>query len=107
MWPKHKRRKQIDGREFVRAMAADVGGMRPLARQLGVSDRTVRRWATGEDWIDEDTATALADLVPANDGSLPVYSPDMAIDGETRVGGVSEYSRRTARGRKSCLATGS
>jgi len=37
-------------------------------------------------------------LFPQSEGSGPIYSQDMAIDGNTRVGGVGEYTIRAARG---------
>ena len=38
-------------------------------------------------------------------GSGPIYSPEMAIDGATRVGGVGEYTIRAARGEMECDET--
>jgi len=72
---------------------------RELGRRCGVSDRTIRRWASGEDWPAAESLYRLIDsLYPESAGWVPVYSPEMAIDGNTRLGGVGEYSRRAARG---------
>jgi hypothetical protein len=59
----------------------------------------VRRWAAGEDWPTAEAIARLVDvLFPQSVGSVPIYSPEMAIDGGTRVGGVGEFSRRAAQG---------
>ena len=51
------------------------------------------------DWPSQEALERLIDsIAPAKGGSLPLYSPDMAIDGNTRVAGVGEYTLRAARG---------
>lgn len=55
-WPAGKRRSSLTPAaahahaKKIRAMAEDLGGYRAVARSLGVSDRTVRRWISGEDY---------------------------------------------------------
>ena len=98
MWPIGKRRHDTDATRFVRALLAEFSA-RELGRLCGVSDRTIRRWRDGTDWPTADVLTGMIDrMFPLSDGSGPVYSPEMAIDGNTRVGGVGEYSIRAARG---------
>jgi hypothetical protein len=98
-WPAGKRRNNIDASRIVRALVAEYGA-RPLARKVGVSDRTIRRWASGEDHVTRETIDRVIDaILPVNVGSLPIYSAEMAIDGNTRVAGVGEFSIRAARGR--------
>ena len=53
-WPAGKRRSDASGRDVRRALAAirranerDGHSLRSIARTLGVSDRTVRRWLDG------------------------------------------------------------
>lgn len=92
------RKKKVDG-QWLRSFAAS-----PLARALGVSHWTVRRWQLGHAWMTtEEAADALAHVLPDCGGSLPMYSIDMAIDGNTRVGGVGDYSLRVARGEHEIL----
>lgn len=98
MWPHGKRRNATDAQRFVSALVVEFG-LRPLGRMAGVSDRTIRRWVSGEDWPSSAALYRLVDAVcPANVAAVPIYDPEMAIDGWTRLGGVGEYSRRAARG---------
>jgi len=97
-WLAGKRRHDTDATRFVGALCREFSA-RELGRLCGVSDRTVRRWRDGTDWPTADVLTSLVDqLFPQSEGSGPVYSPEMAIDGNTRVGGVGEYTIRAARG---------
>jgi transcriptional regulator with XRE-family HTH domain len=97
-WLLHRRRNTIDAARFIGALIREFGS-RDLARRCGVSDRTIRRWASGIDWPARESLEKLIDSVaPAKGGSLPLYSPDMAIDGNTRVAGVGDYTIRAARG---------
>lgn len=97
-WKKGKRRATIDPSIFIRNLLS-LHSARHLATVGGVSDRTIRRWSLGEDWCEEDRIQRLIDgLFPVNVGSCPIYSPDMAIDGHTRLVGVGQFSRRAARG---------
>ena len=97
-WPRGKRRHQTDAARFIAALCREFSA-RELGRLCGVSDRTVRRWATGEDWIERADLDRLIDaLFPASVDGGPIYSPELAIDGNTRVGGVGEYTIRAARG---------
>lgn len=97
-WQAGKRRHEMDAARFVTALCREFSA-RELGRLCGVSDRTVRRWRDGTDWPTADMLTRLVDrLFPQSDGSGPIYSPETAIDGNTRVGGVGEYSLRSARG---------
>lgn len=89
-------RRGVEARRFILALIAEFTAC-GLARLCGISDRTVRRWRDGEDWPSRDTIDRLIDrLFPLSDGSGPVYHPDMAIDGSTRVGGVGEFTIRAA-----------
>ncbi len=104
MYPRGQRRHNTDAARLIRGLLTEFSA-RELARRCGCSDRTIRRWATGEDWPAADRLYGLIDsLYPQAAGWVPVYSPDMAIDGNTRVGGVGEYTRRTARGDMEYLA---
>lgn len=97
MWPRGKRRNATDATRFVRALVAEYGAT-DIGRRAKVNTRTVYRWAHGDDWPRLETLQILADSICPDAGALPIYSPTMAIDGETRVGGVGEYSIRAARG---------
>jgi transcriptional regulator with XRE-family HTH domain len=98
MYPLGKRRHTSDAARMIRGLLTEFAA-RDLARRCGVSDRTIRRWATGEDWPAATSLHRLIDsLYPESAGWCPVYDPEMAIDGNTRLGGVGEYSRRAARG---------
>ena len=102
-WQCGKRRHSTGAARFIRSVVAEFGA-REIGRRCGVSDRTVRRWASGEDWPDVEALYRLIDsLCPQSQGAMPVYSPDMALDGSTRVGGVGEFSRRAARGEQTYL----
>ena len=97
-WPRGRRRNQIDAARFMRAMVSEFGARR-LASAIGCLDRTIRRWASGEDWCDAEVLHRLVDVMfPLGHGSIPIYSVNMAIDGYTRVGGVGEYTLRISRG---------
>lgn len=98
MWAKNRRRHDVEAARFVTALLREFSA-RELGRLCGVSDRTVRRWRDGTDWPTAAALTRLVDrLFPQSEGSGPIYSTEMAIDGWTRVGGVGEYSVRAARG---------
>lgn len=91
-------RKGLDAAEFVSRIVTEFGA-RPLARKCGVSDHTIRRWASGEDWPTQEAIERLVDaLYPMSRAAAPLYRADMAIDGDTRVGGVGEHTIRSARG---------
>ena len=93
-----QRRHDTDAARLIRGLLTEFRA-RELARRCGCSDRTIRRWASGEDWPAAEGLHRLIDsLFPQSAGWVPIYSPDMAIDGQTRLGGVGEYSRRAARG---------
>jgi transcriptional regulator with XRE-family HTH domain len=97
-WARGVRRNVLDVHSMIAVLVAEFGG-REIARRCCVSDRTVRRWASGEDWPRAEALHRLIDsLYPQSRGALPIYEPTMAIDGNTRMGGVGEYSRRAARG---------
>lgn len=98
VWQRGKRRHEMDATRFVATLCREFSA-RELGRLCGVSDRTVRRWRDGTDWPTADVLTRLVDrLFPQSEGSGPIYSPDIAIDGATRVGGVGEHTIRAARG---------
>ncbi len=98
MWIKGKRRNKTDASKFIKCLIKEFGA-RPLSKKIGVSDRTVRRWASGEDWPDIKLIHKLVDLIfNDNQGSLPLYSNDMAIDGNTRIGGVGEFTLKASKG---------
>ena len=95
--PRRQRRSAIDGAEFFSALLREYSAT-AIALAAGVSARTVGRWTSGH-WCPQSAIERLmAHLWPLNRAAGPVYPPSMAIDGNTRVGGVSEYSRRAARG---------
>jgi len=97
-WLAGKRRHTTDARRFVSALCLEFSAAE-LARLCGVNSRTIRRWRSGEDWPEQEALMRLVDrLFPQSEGSGPIYSQDMAIDGNTRVGGVGEYTIRAARG---------
>jgi hypothetical protein len=97
-WPAGKRRNAINAHRFIAALLHEFSA-RDVARMAGVSDRTIRRWAIGEDWATEDSCHKIVAALFSSEpqGSLPIYSPDMALDGNTRCGGVGEYTLRSAR----------
>lgn len=98
VWTRGKRRHQIDAARFIAALCREFSACE-LGRLCGVSDRTIRRWARGEDWPEAASLHRLIDvLFPASSCAAPVYDADMAIDGCTRVGGVGEYTIRAAQG---------
>jgi len=98
VWQRGKRRHEVDATRFVAALCREFSA-RELGRLCGVSDRTVRRWAAGVDWPDRAAVDRLVDaLFPQSRGSLPIYDPGMALDGNSRVCGVGEYTLRSARG---------
>ena len=97
-WPRGKRRHATDAARFVGAVVGEFSA-REVARRCGVSDRTVRRWVSGQDWPDRAALVRLVEsLFCESAGALPVYSPDVALDGNTRVGGVGEFSIRASQG---------
>jgi len=101
MWPRGRRRNEISASAFVRS-ACTEWGIRCVAMACGVSERTVCRWRDGIDNAPLVPLQAMIDrLIPLSRGSGPVYSPEMAIDGYTRMAGVGAYSIRAAKG-KSC-----
>ena len=97
-WPKGKRRGLLIA-EFARAVCA-LSSIRSTARAIGISERQLRRIVAGKHACSHKVAVRLAEyaLRGLRSGALPLYDPDMALDGNTRVGGVSEYSIRAARG---------
>lgn len=97
-FPAGQRRNPINAQRFIAALLNEFSA-REVARMAGVSDRTIRRWASGDDWTTEDSCHAIVAALFRDEpqGSLPIYSPDMAIDGNTRCGGVGEYTLRAAR----------
>ena len=99
MWPRGRpRRPCSDATRFLAAVVAERG-LNATARAAGVSPRTIGRWTMGEDRCPIEPIKRIADwLCPMEIGSLPIYRPDMAIDGGTRVGGVGDYTRHSAMG---------
>jgi transcriptional regulator with XRE-family HTH domain len=94
--PRTRRHNACDAARFLRSVGR-VYSRRHIARLLGVSDRTVRRWEAGVDWPTVASLLKLIDLLFPPLGALPLYDPAMALDGNTRVGGVGEYTIRAAR----------
>jgi hypothetical protein len=93
------RKATVPASEFIRALASEQRTYRDLAQAAGVSVSVIHDWASGRCQADPAKLQRLVDgLLPMSAGSLPVYSPEMAIDGGTRVGGVSEYTIYQARG---------
>ncbi len=105
-WTTGKRRHAMDADRFIAALCREFSA-RELGRLAGVSDRTIRRWRDG---VDRPRPARLHEMIdrlfPANGGALPIYSPEMAIDGNTRMGGVGEYSRRAAQGDMEYIGSG-
>lgn len=97
MYPKGKRRNNCNAQKFIKALGQEFSYIY-ISKLLGVSDRTVRRWASGEDYCDSNMIFELVDKMFPCNGGLPIYSPDMQIDGNTRTVGVGEYSIHSARG---------
>jgi hypothetical protein len=103
-WQRGQRRHATDGQRFIRCLLSEFSATE-LARLCGVDGRTIRRWRDGIDWPAAETLHRLVDsLCPQSVGSLPIYSPEMAIDGRTRVGGVGEFTVRAACGDQSYLS---
>ena len=91
-WPRGRRRHDGDGRWLIGVRAVD------LAAAAGVSYRTARRWQTGEDLPTVEVLLRLVErLWPLTAGSLPLAG-DYPLDGWSRVGGVGEFTIRSARG---------
>ena len=96
-WPKGRRRNDLDASQFIAGLIEEHGTS-AVASAIGVSPRTVRRWSRGEDWCTLETIQKLIEcLIPAT-GSLPIYDPVMALDGNTRVAGVGDYTLNSAKG---------
>jgi transcriptional regulator with XRE-family HTH domain len=77
--------------------------MEEIARHLGVSLRAVWAWRRGEYQPSVEHLERLIELMlPIGRGALPIYSPNMAIDCNTRVGGVGQYTIESAYGEVSC-----
>lgn len=105
-WPRGQSRSDLaDATAFVAACCREAGSVAELARRLGVAPKCVYRWSRGQRRITAAVAARMAEAViePSSSGSLPIYAPTMALDGNTRVGGVGEFSRRTAKGESECL----
>lgn len=101
MWTKGRPRQECDGSRFFSGCIAERG-LRPMARACEVDPRTIMRWANGTDRCPcIAIEAALEALVSMQAGWMPTIDTDMAIDGNTRVGGVGEYTIRSARGRRS------
>jgi hypothetical protein len=91
-------RRSVDAHRFVRCLLAEFS-LSELARLCGVSVSTIHRWKEGTSWPTAGALHRLVDaLLPQSAGWIPIYSPEMAIDGGTRVGGVGEFTRRAAQG---------
>jgi hypothetical protein len=97
-WQRGRRRHTLNATRFIAALCAEYTAA-DLSRLCGVSDRTVRRWRDGVDHPSPESLHRLIDsLFPLNRASGPIYSPEMALDGNTWVGGVGQYTVRAARG---------
>lgn len=102
-WPRGKSRSDVDRSvavPFVAALISASGmSLAALARRSGVSRKTIWSWMTGRKVPTLASLVRLIDAaLPMHRGWMPLYGPDMAIDGHTRAGGVGEYSRMAARG---------
>lgn len=97
-WTKGKHRAECDASEFV-ANLLQSHSARKIARLGKCSDRFIRRIAIGEQWCRVSLLEEIVDqLLPLGESKLPIYLPDIAIDGNTRVGGVGQYTLDAARG---------
>lgn len=99
MWPRGRPRQPCsDAARFFASVIAERG-IAATSRAAGSDMRTVRRWATGQRRCGYGPIERVADwIAPLGAGWTPIYSPGMAIDGNTRVGGVGDYTLRAARG---------
>lgn len=96
-WPKGKRRAECDATEFMRRLL-DGHTAVDISRRTGIDRTTISRWKTGKVKPTLAMIERVIDaILPANRGWVPIYRNDMAIDGNTRVVGVGEYSIRAAR----------
>lgn len=98
-WPLGKRRGITATQRFFSALVAEFGA-REIARRCGVSDRAVRRWTNGEDCprTIEPLQRLIDSIAPQSAGWMPVSGAESLYSGNTRVGGVGEYTIRAARG---------
>lgn len=73
--------------------------MAKLSILLGMDKKTLWKWKHRKCRPSDEILYKLIEIMfPLNKGALPIYKVDMAIDGDTRVGGVSEYSSRISKG---------
>lgn len=98
MWTKGKRRKGVDCAHFIRNLSNDHS-VRKMAVLAGVNEKTIRRYIEGKNYSDVTTLYKIIDgIFPLNEHSSLFYSSDMVLDGNTRVGGVGEFTLKSARG---------
>lgn len=84
--------------EFIRRLLAEMS-IGAISRATGIDRKTLWRWSAGNRRPTQAMVERVIDAVmPQQRYSGPIYSPDMAIDGDTWVGGVGEYSLRAACG---------
>lgn len=84
--------------EFIRRLLAEMP-ISAISRATGIDRKTLWRWSAGHRRPTQAMVERVIDAVLPQRGSGPIYTPDMAIDGDTWVGGVGEYSLRAASGK--------
>lgn len=96
--PGGRRRSPVTG--YVSGIIAEYpGSLDSLAERCGVHRVTVSCWARGVATPSLAHVERMIELVwPLSRGAAPIYSPAMALDGFTRVGGVGQYTIAAARG---------
>jgi hypothetical protein len=94
----HPRNNCSDSSKFWSSLVHEQG-LRTTAKAIGVDPKSIKRWISGEKRCSLKRINMAIDwILPIEHGWLPIYSPSIVIDGNTRVGGVSDYSRQAARG---------
>ena len=97
MWLKGRPRQELAAEAFWRNLVA-AHGLRGAAKMAAVSPRTVWRWMHGARTSRASFERVADAIAPQSEGALPLYAERMALDGDTRVGGVGDYTRHSARG---------
>ena len=92
MWQKGKRRNQVSGALFFKGLVNEGFSRYQIARAAQVSEKTIRRWISEEDFTTlEKIQLAFDRLFPAYKHRLPLYEGG-PLDANSRVLGVSQYT---------------
>jgi hypothetical protein len=100
-WRKGHRRSTVGVcGDFVAGLVCESGlTTGRLATACGLDRGTLARWISGRAAPTQELLEVVIDRVlPLGRHGLPVYRSDMALDGRSRVGGVSEYTLRAGAG---------